>query len=533
MANRGILSRILNAGGNGNGNVHDRLRLSQERDRVQRATPMRVRMVRGSFDAAQTTNWNKAHWANADALSPNAAVSSAVRKTVRERARYEVANNTYARGIVNTLANWTIGYGPRLQLLPTDDSTGLNESAQRIEARFAEWAEAVNLARKLWTARVSKAVDGESFAQLVTNTLLPCEVKLDLRLFECDLCSTPNFTTYALKKNVTDGIVYDEACNQPVEYHILRNHPGNDYGGSLLDFDRVPARHIIHLFRADRPGQFRGVSELMAALPLFAQLRRYTVAVLGAAESAADWAIILKTNAAANEEADALEALDEIELTPRMMTTAPFGWEPVQMRAEQPSTGYGDFKHEILNEIGRVLDVPYNIAAMNSKEYNMASGRLDHQSFFRNVQLEQRGIERDAMNARILPAWMREDRLLHPEDYPGSVAYRSTWYWAPGYVHVDPQKDANAQDTRLKNDSTTYAREYASSGCDYEAEFRQGHRERMLKLELNVELAKKRKQLLAGAGITDADLDKVLPKDAPQPAAATVLDEEDIRDATQ
>jgi len=33
------------------------------------------------------------------------------------RARYEVANNAYARGIVLTLANDVIGTGPRLQML--------------------------------------------------------------------------------------------------------------------------------------------------------------------------------------------------------------------------------------------------------------------------------------------------------------------------------------------------------------------------------------------------------------------------------
>ena len=79
-----------------------------------------VMIVRAKYDAAQTTPDNRRHWANADSLSPNAALTPQVRRTLRNRARYEVANNSYAKGIVLTLANDTIGTGPRLQMLTSD-----------------------------------------------------------------------------------------------------------------------------------------------------------------------------------------------------------------------------------------------------------------------------------------------------------------------------------------------------------------------------------------------------------------------------
>jgi hypothetical protein len=77
-------------------------------------------MLRARYDAAATTDDNRRHWANADGLSANAANSAEVRRILRNRARYEVANNSYARGIVLTLANDVIGTGPRLQLLTSD-----------------------------------------------------------------------------------------------------------------------------------------------------------------------------------------------------------------------------------------------------------------------------------------------------------------------------------------------------------------------------------------------------------------------------
>src|SRR3954463_11208944 len=90
--------------------------------------------LRAKFDSAQTNAENRRHWANADGLSPNAAIRQEIRRVLRNRARYEVANNSYARGIVLTLANDTIGTGPRLQMLLGDAAAN-----RFIEREFGLW----------------------------------------------------------------------------------------------------------------------------------------------------------------------------------------------------------------------------------------------------------------------------------------------------------------------------------------------------------------------------------------------------------
>lgn len=86
-------------------------------DRAARGPEPGRNWLRARYDAAVTTHENRRHWASADGLSADAANSPEVRRTLRNRARYEVANNSYARGIVLTLANDLIGTGPRLQML--------------------------------------------------------------------------------------------------------------------------------------------------------------------------------------------------------------------------------------------------------------------------------------------------------------------------------------------------------------------------------------------------------------------------------
>lgn len=440
-----------------------------------------LRMVRARYDAAATNSENRRHWANADGLSANTANNPEVRRVLRNRARYEVANNSYARGIVLTLAHDVVGTGPRLQLLTSDA-----DANNRIEHEFYRWAKVIGLAEKLRTMRTARAEDGEAFAILTSNPLLPTRVKLDLRLVEADQVATPDLNP--LRAGAIDGIVFDESGN-PTEYHVLREHPGDGrlVMGSLMEYDHLPADSVLHWFRADRPGQARGVPDIMPALPLFAQLRRFTLAVLAAAETAADFAGILYTDAPANGEADAAEPFESIELEKRALLTMPGGWRMDQMKAEQPATTYAEFKREILNEIARCLNMPANVARADSSGYNYASGRLDHQTYFKAIRVEQSHLESVALD-RILAAWLDEAALipgLLPDGLPPITEWEHQWFW-DGREHVDPQKEATAQATRLASHTTTLADEYARKGQDWEAQLRQRAKEIALLAELGI-----------------------------------------------
>jgi capsid protein len=175
-------------------------------------------------------------------------------------------------------------------------------------------------------------------------------VQLDLRLVEADRVCTPDLS--AVVSHAVDGIVFDAAGN-PVEYHVLREHPGDMVFRRAAAFDRVPAESMLHWFRVDRPGQVRGIPDITPALPLFAQLRRFTLAVIAAAETAADFAGILYNDAPASGEADATEPFEPIELEKRALVTMPGSWKMSQLQAEKPTTGHKEFVEVILNVIAR------------------------------------------------------------------------------------------------------------------------------------------------------------------------------------
>ncbi len=335
--------------------------------------------------------------------------------------------------------------------------------------------------------RMARATDGESFAILTTNVKLPTRVQLDLRLVEAEQVCTPDLASGTA--NSVDGVVFD-ADGNAVEYHVLRKHPGDGNFSQQIEYDRLPADSVLHWFRMDRPGQARGIPDIMPALPLFAQLRRFTLAVLAAAETAADFAGILYTDAPAGGEADAAEPFEPIELEKRALVTMPGGWKMAQMQAEQPATTYAEFKHELLNEIARCLNMPYNVAAANSSGYNYASGRLDHQTYYKSIRVEQSHIETVILD-RLLAAWLDEAALV-PDLLPSGLgpiaSWSHQWFW-DGHEHVDPAKEANAQATRLASNTTTLAYEYARQGRDWEEALRQRAKELQLMKSLGIPIA--------------------------------------------
>lgn len=442
---------------------------------ARRAIQLPVQRLRSRYDAAQTTTDNFNHWVMADPLSADASMTPAVRRTLRNRARYEAANNSYCRGIVLTLANDVVGTGPRIKV-----NTNSATADRAIEQNFHDWMEAISLADKLRTMRHAQCVDGEVFAMMITNPRLE-GVQLDVRLVEADQIATP--TPWMMRE--IDGIEFDSAGN-PVLYHLLRKHPGALYNLPSMEYDRVEAGMMMHLFRESRPGQHRGIPELTPALPLFAMLRRYTLATLSAAETAADFAAVLFTNAPANELPE-VEPFVPLNIQPRSMMALPEGWQLGQMQSEQPTTTYGNFKSEILNEIARCLNMPYNIAACNSSAYNYSSGRLDHQTYFKSIRIDREYFKARVLN-RLFRAWVDEAsevRGLIPDGAGPSIDWNWAWVW-DGNEHIDPQAEASAQQIRLDANTTTLAAEYAKLGKDWETELEQRARELQRMRELGM-----------------------------------------------
>lgn len=420
-----------------------------------------VQSLMARYDSAQTTDDNSRHWSMADGMSANTANSHAVRATLRNRSRYECGNNCYARGIVQTIANHTIGSGPRLQL-----RTGNKQADKSIKKSLKKWFKEVRLPEKLRTLVQARVGDGEGFGVKVYNPKLKHAVKLDLRLFEAEMCTSQYNSTIDEKK--VDGVDFDDFGNVK-QFWILKDHPGGlgTLGNSWNPIAHSP-ENVIHLFKATRAGQARGIPEITPALPLFAQLRRYTLAVIAAAEIAALISVYLKTTGqVAHSE---VTPWIDFDLQRNAGMVLPDGWDMGQFKAEQPITTYSEFKTEVLNEIARCVDMPLNIAACNSNNASFSSGKLDHLTYGNSIAIDRQQIE-DVVLDSLLLSWLEEAMLipgLIPEGLPPISEWEWEWQWDAMKVG-DPLKEEAAIDLRLRNGTSSVPHELEEQGYDWEA----------------------------------------------------------------
>lgn len=448
----------------------------------QKRQAIRRYNLRSKYDAAQITADNRRHLANADGLGARSANSLAVRMRLRQFARYEWQNNGYLVGALQTIANDMIGPGPRLQVL-TADAT-FNRAVERL---YREWAEEVDLAEDLREMVVSKKVNGEGIALHITDEALESPVKLDLNTVETDQVSTPEINL----DNPVDGIELN-GLGRPAYYHVLKEHPGDALLTWGSDYERVPARLIRFWYRRDRAGQLRGIPEITATLPLFAQHRRFGIATLTAAETAALFAALLKVNGNAyTGEIELAEDFEEMELTRGMMTALPPGYDVQQLQAQHPNATYESFERQTLKQVGRPLGTPLNVISGDSSGYNFSSARLDSIIYRGGIRVERSHCVSKVLRPIFL-AWLREAATI-PRFLPAmpegvTVTNMPFAFTFTGFPFIDPLKDAKAETERLTNGTASLADVCGESGRDWEDVLRQRAVERKREIELAKEL---------------------------------------------
>ncbi|MBT9156523.1 MAG: hypothetical protein DDT37_01509 [Firmicutes bacterium] len=416
--------------------------------------------IRGTYDAAKIGGQNVQHWLASDALDADTANSLGVRQRISRRSRYEISNNGQGRGIQLTQANYVIGRGPKLRM-----QTGSSPFNSMIEWVWTRWTSEVKLARKLRTAIKAKVSDGEAFLIIVQNPRLKHPVKLGLQSVECEQVTTPHLGP--LEPNKIDGVEFDEFGN-PLFYHVLRYHPGSSWGGLDSTPERIPAEFVLHLFREDRPGQHRGVSELHPSLNLFAQARRYREATISAAENIANFSLCLRTQQTPSEGPDLVRPFSTMPIEKSMMVALPYGFDAFQPKAEQPSATYDQFIRSIACEQARPLNMPYNIAAADSSGYSFSGGKLDHMTYFVSVDVEQAEIE-DGILEPLFEVWFREAVQIQGWAVPKTPSPLHSWDW-PRKPVIDETKTASARKQDLSSGVVSLRRIYAEDGFDLEEE---------------------------------------------------------------
>ena len=310
-----------------------------------------------------------------------------------------------------------------------------------------------------------------------------------------------------ITEKMRDGVEINE-YGEPVAYHIRKTHPGDVYNfGGDITFERVEARtawgrrRVIHLYEKLRAGQTRGKAILASVMGAFKMLDHYQRSELQATVANALIAAFIETPMGGEDIANLfgtpqqymkernangfdvkLEGASVIPLFPGDKMSA--------FNPGRPNTAYSAFVEAVLRYISAGLNIPYELLMKDFSKTNYSSARAALLEAWRYFMARREWISTYWADP-CYELWMEEavskGEIDAPDFYENRAAYTRCRWIGPGRGLLDPLKEAQASDTRMKMGMSTLEQECAEQGDDWEEVLQQRARERDYALSLGMQ----------------------------------------------
>ena len=418
-------------------------------------------------------------------------------KLITARARDLVRNNSYVAGAIEKICNNVVRRGIRPQAQFRVKGQPDRPRNRLIEAHFERWSRYADVSGHNSFAALQRLilrhiwVDGEILLHRVWDNSLKGIAPLRLEVIESDHLDARIDGALSNGNIGRRGVEVDPATNRPVFFHVLDQHPGDDYRlGGQAATSRIPAADIIHVYDKRRASQTRGVSWLAAILMESYDLSEYKAYERIGARLAAAFGIFVKTSypdggmgagigVPAKQfgpdgellpSAD-IEMPDYIE--PGRIQKMPYGSEIQVASHNRPGTQYEPFVTDSVRGMSTGSGMSYEAFSNDYTAASYSSARsasLEERLSYQGQQL----FLNEKCNARVW-AWFLEAAYLAGL-LPSSADYAAdplVWHEAvvwqnPGWTWVDPLKDSKAAGEGLTNCTTTRTTISAQLGEDWE-----------------------------------------------------------------
>jgi lambda family phage portal protein len=413
----------------------------------------------------------QASWSR-PSTSANSEIAAAGGK-LRDSARDLVRNNPWAKKAKRSYVSSMVGTGIRPRA-----ATGNKGRDKRINAAFDQWSQECDADGLLDFYGLQGLVAGAMFESGEALTRfrdrLPSDqlaVPLQLQVLESDYLDVTRWGQpegAAGSSNwVNQGIEFD-AIGRRVAYYLWSQHPGDSAIvrlGALLKSSRVPADQIAHIFRPDRPGQIRGVTELAASMQRTYDLAEYEEATLVRNKIAACFTAFVKragsvTSPLGKATTDTVGRRLE-KLAPGLIQYLGLD-EEVQLASPPAADGGRDYTQAQLHAIAAGAGVTYEELTGDWSQVNYSSFRAGQLGYRRAVEMDQWLILIPMFCA---PTWRRLVDRLAIAGVIDRPAYGVTWE-TPSWGSIDPEKDARSDLAERRAGFATMAQMIMRRGYD-------------------------------------------------------------------
>lgn len=433
---------------------------------ARRAMDMQARAYDGAKRDHRTANW----------MTPGSSANVEVgggEELVRNRSRDLVRNNGYALQIVETFADSIVGTGI------VGAPTGVKgRNAKTISAGWRNWSEECDfdddqdLNGLVWSSVKGMGESGATIIRFrrqafgARATIAP----LKLQVMEPDFIDTMKDGSVAGGGWIDRGIEYD-AQGRKAAYWLFPAHPGDvaSFRRLRMVSERVPADEIVYLYNKLRPGQDRGMPLLAPAVMTLQNLRGYFEAELVRKRTAACMVGFITTedpdlNVGVDPETKRAKGYgpQKQRMEPGMMTRLLPG-ESIEFNPPLADAGIDAMAAQYLREAAAAAGLMYEQVTGDFSRVNYSSFRAGGHGFRRRMERIQWLVVIHKL-CRVIAQRYREAAMaagLLPVSNFG-------WRWTPpGFISVDPYKDAQADLLNLRMGKVTLSQLVEERGYDY------------------------------------------------------------------
>lgn len=308
-------------------------------------------------------------------------------QALRDRSRDLVRNNPWACRAIQVISNNVVGTG----ILP--QASGRTKTAsRRLQTLWEQWGDTPSCDADGrydfygLEALVMRTV-AESGECLIRRRWRKSEdslpIPMQLQILEPDYLDVfkdgPTATGYIIQ-----GIEFDK-IGRRVGYWLYPQHPGGRQGyGLAMPSVRIDAAEILHVYRADRPGQVRGVPWGTPAIVKLRDLADYEDALLLRQKlSACFTAFVTDPEGVSSGQVSIAESLE-----PGAIEILPPG-KSIEFASPPAPSGTGEYTADVQRAIAAAFGITFEALTGNLQRVNFSSGRMGWIEMHRNVEAWQ------------------------------------------------------------------------------------------------------------------------------------------------
>lgn len=492
----------------------------------------------GAYEGASKMNRELALWhppmrsADGEILPEKGSLDSRVKDITRNDAYINGGVNLHRDNIVG--AQFTLSAKPNWKVLGLTEEWA-EEFQELTEAKFTLWAESPSnwpdaAKRNTLTGLVRLAVGvyvmgGEILATAEWRRGNARNFNTCVQMVDTDRLSNPFGQMDG--PYLRAGVKMD-FMGAPEGYYIRMAHPADWSDANAYQWKYVPATKglasgnpwwdrplVIHIMEQLRPGQTRGVAQMVTALKEMKMTKNFRDITLQKAVVQAMYAATIESDMPAEAVAAQLGQGSTVDWAAKYLSDIAqytggsknlhvdgvkiphlFPGTKLQFQTSSGTDGVGEeFERSLLRYLAASLGVSYEQLSKDFSATNYSSARAAMLETWRYMQSKKRMVA-DRFAGTIYRLWLEEAinkgevplPAGAPSWYEGqnADAYSACEWIGASRGQIDELKETQAAVLRIKNNLSTYEDEMARLGKDWRVNFRQRKREQAMLKEFDL-----------------------------------------------